>query len=513
MREIILLFLCCALFSGCADGLEVILQPDGVRHRAEYAVPLVDSRTTLGDLVGQVDDRVRLTVDPDGLLRFIYSDTVPAVTSESVFSELELLGRGIPLSITQRRQALAFPLPREIALDELRVKGGQFTYSLPNIHDQPVRIELRIPNATRNGGPLRVTGLLPAYSGSGDPPTLSNTDDPLDISGYAFDFSADSLVIEYSVDDLGGNPLDPAKNTIAVLTNLEFSYLEGYFGRSPYPGISDVLEIDFFEHYLSGEVAFVDPLIRINVRNGFGIPSRAVVDELYIITADGERVEVTGEVVTDGFPFNYPRTEGGNAYTTYLVDKNNSNVLQLLGTKPVALHYRIGALLNPDADPDVVGYLADTSTYSATLDVELPLYGSARDFQVRDTFPINLGESYGEVTEVSFRITTDNELPFDLSLTGIFVDSLGNALADLTDGELLVVEASAVDAGGNSTEVKQTTSDVTFTGAQLEQLRRANRLLLNTTFATTDNGTENVRVTNEQELRVRIGARLTVNNQ
>ena len=52
-----------------------------------------------------------------------------------------------------------------------------------------------------------------------------------------------------------------------------------------------------------------------------------------------------------------------------------------------------------------------------------------------------------------------------------------------------------------------------MTGERLTQLRGASLLVLNVTFATTERGGQAVRVTDQQNLRVRVGARLTVNDQ
>ncbi|CAH1001158.1 hypothetical protein LEM8419_02071 [Neolewinella maritima] len=499
----------CLLMLGCEQAIEV----DGTRLRAEYAVPLIDSEVKLAELVGDIDERVRLTVDPDGLLRFSYTDTVPAVTSDEVFDELNGLARGLPLPITRRREAYAFPAPEDTRLTALRAKAGAFTYSLPNPYAQPVRIVLTLPGITRDGEPLQVRGELPAYSGTGDEPKLTNVDSPLDFTGYTFDLSGGELVVEYAIDGLDGEELAPGRATIAAFTALEFDFIEGYFGRTPYPGVSERLEIDFFDNYQGGTIDFVDPQIRVQIRNGFGIPARAVVDQLSVESQAGSTVAVTGRVVDEGFDFAYPRTPGNTALTTYLIDETNSNLKELLATRPTALNYRISALLNPEADESVIGYLLDTSTYTATITVELPLYGSAADFQLRDSFPVNLGEQYGEITAVTFRVTTDNELPFDLSLTGTFLDSLGTVVGDLTDGDLLVIRASVVDAMGNTTAATQATTDIPLQGERLAQVRRASRLVLNITFATSDKGSQAVRVTDRQNLRVRIGARLTVNDQ
>jgi hypothetical protein len=115
-----------------------------------------------------------------------------------------------------------------------------------------------------------------------------------------------------------------------------------------------------------------------------------------------------------------------------------------------------------------------------------------------------LGQDYAEVTAATFRVTTDNGLPLDLSLTGTFIDSLGTPLLDLTDGQLLVLRA------GTSASPRRQTNDIVFDGADLDELRRARQLVLQVDFATTDDGQRTVRVVDTDEVRIRIGARLTV---
>ena len=498
---------CLALvLTSCEDPLAEAIRVDDVRFDAEFAIPLIDSRVNLTELVGDVDERVTVTVEADGLLRFNYRDTVPAVTSEVAFDELSDLARGIPLSITKRRQALAFPVPDELRVDKLLAKRGTFTYSLPNTYARTVTVELTLPTVTRDGEPLRVTGTLPPYIGSGTVPSLSNVDTPIDVAGYTLDFSSDSLVIEYRMIAEDGTDLDPPRNTLAVFRDLEFSFIEGYFRRQPYPGVSDVLEIDFFNTYEGGEVSFVEPRIVVEIRNGFGVPARAVIEQLEVITVEGDTLAVTGRAVEEGFDFDFPRTPGQTAATRFVIDNSNSNLTELIASKPVQLNYRISALINPDADADITGFLSDTSTYQATVNVELPLYGTASDFRLRDSFPLNLGTDYAEITAASFRVTTDNAIPFDLALTGTFLDSLGNALFDLTDGQLLVV------AAGEVAEIRQVTTDFAFDDTRLPLLRQASTLVLRTSFATGGGG-EPVRITDDQQLRVRIGTRLTVTKE
>jgi hypothetical protein len=504
MRHLIPLLACLVLYPSCESAIDDLAEVGESRFRAEFAVPLVDSRVNLADLVGEVDERVELTAGADGLLQFTYTDTVPRIVSDPAFAELNAVGRGLPYVVTQRRQDVRFPFPDDIDLDTLRTRSGSFVFSFPNPYEEAVTVELLIPTATRNGEPFRVAGELPAHSGSGTVPTLSSGDTPIDFTGYTLDLTTDSLSLIYRIDDRDGNALAVPEETLIGFQNLEFGYVVGYFGRQTYEGVSDELRIDFFENYESGEVDFTDPRIRVVVENGFGVPSRAAVEELEVITIAGDTLDVTGEIVADGFDFTYPAVPGTTARSTYVIDGENSNLRELLQSRPVALNYRISALINPEGDASITGFITDTSTYNATLYLDLPLEGSASGFGVRDSFPINLGEEYPDVTAVAFRITTDNGLPLDLSLTGTFVDSLGTDLLDLTAGELLVLRA------GTSAAPSRQTNDIAYDDAQVDQLRRARHLILNVTFATTGGGGQTVRVLDMDEVRIRIGARLLV---
>ena len=499
MQKVLLRVLFFLSLTGCTNFVEDLTTPDAVRQRAEFAIPLVDSRVGLAELLGDVDERIYLTVDPDGLFRFNYSDTVPPVDSKAIFEDIQQLARGVPIPITQRRTFVEFPLPDDASLDILQLKAGRLAYYLPNPYDRPVQVTLTLPNLIVNGAPFTVSRQLPANSGSGTVPALTNNDAPIDLAGSAFEVTNDELEIDFRIDGLDGTELEPGRGTIAIFTNLTFSYLEGYFGRLPYPGADGQLAIDLFDDYTSGQVSFEEPRIIVRIRNSVGVPARALVEELTVLTADGRSLPVEGEIVDDGFTFGYPEERGANSYTTYIVDKNNSNIQELLDARPVALNYRISALINPDANANLTGFVSDTSSFSATVTLELPLFGSASDFAVSDTVRIDLGDRYGEVTAANFRVTTDNELPLDLNLTGTFIDSLGTPLADLSDGNLLLLKA------GDSA-----TNDIEATGERLARIREASFLVLETAFATADGGTRPVRVTEDQNLRVRIGARLTV---
>ncbi|MEO0731423.1 MAG: hypothetical protein AAFZ52_01210, partial [Bacteroidota bacterium] len=240
--------------------------------------------------------------------------------------------------------------------------------------------------------------------------------------------------------------------------------------------------------------------------NSFGVPARALVDVLDVLDVNGEVIPITGAAVESGFDFDFPTTPGDTAETIFVFDRINSNIDEVLSARPVALDYEVNALINPAGDTTVTGFLTDTSAYRARVDVDLPLYGNATDFRVQDTFSIDLLDRYEDVTGVTFRLTTKNGLPLDLDLVGTFIDSLGNAVVDLANGEVALLRSSALDAAGNPVGVETVSNDFSFADERLTALRSADRLVIDLAVSTSGGGTPFVRVADDQELTVLLGA-------
>jgi hypothetical protein len=289
--------------------------------------------------------------------------------------------------------------------------------------------------------------------------------------------------------------------------------MEGYLGQAVYPGGRDTVEVDFFDNYLEGDIFFEDPTITMTLVNTFGVPALAQVTVLNVIDVNGDVIPITGDAVDEGFYFNFPTVPGDTAFTTFVFDNTNSNIADVLSARPVALDYEVDALVNPDADTDIIGFLTDDAAYQAKVDVELPLYGNASDFTVRDTFPIDLMDRYQDVVGLDFRLTTRNGLPLAIELQGTFLDANGNALADLNNGAIQLLQAASVDAEGNTTATAEETNDITFEGERLEAIRNAANLVITLDISTTDGGTPFVRVTDNQMLQVLLGAIVKVENR
>lgn len=231
-----------------------------------------------------------------------------------------------------------------------------------------------------------------------------------------------------------------------------------------------------------------------------------------IITAEGEILPLESVFLTEGgIAFPYPNIDevGEVRSTQFLFTRDNSNIDLVLGSKPVAIDYDVNALTNPNNDTSIRGFITDSSYYKVRVDVDLPLNGRAANFAVRDTYDLDLS-AYDQIRSIEFKLITDNGLPLAVEVQGAFLDAQGNVLALLFPAAATVIGGAAVNAQGLPTGPNSVTTFIDWDAAQVETIRRANRLVLTTSFSTTQGLDRSVKILNNQFTQVRLGAIIKV---
>lgn len=483
---------------------------DSPAYDAEFAVPLVDSKLSMNDILKNFQEGSTLTVDPDGLIRFRYSGDVITKTSTDIFEEINRVLALVPIQITSNHQALPFSSPDGLDIDRMDLKGGKMIYALQNTHNKQVYVTMTLPEVTKDGAPLTILTTIPAYSGTGSPPQTGNLFDPFQLAGYRLTPSNDSIYINYEALDPDGVSVALGASGI-LIQDIAFSYAEGYLGNTLYEGGRDTIIIDFFDNWVRGDVYFENPKITFNFENSFGIPTRSVINVFNIITVRDEVLPLESQYITNGIDFPYPSlNEVGQIKTTaFPFTKENSNIDVVLGAGPVAIDYDVNAITNPDMNTDLRGFITDSSYYKVKVDVELPLYGSAVEFVARDTFDLDF-TNFEKVKSAEFKLVTDNGLPLSVDVQGYFIDDAGVVLDSLLSSRERIIDAAPVNGSGDVTQPLQKVTYAPFDAARFDHIRTAQRLALVAAFSTYNDGTVSVRVLSGQEMRFRLGAILKV---
>lgn len=478
------------------DDLEV------VNYDAEFAIPLFQSKTTFRELLEDYDESAIVTADENDLITLNYKGDLTARTSDDIFSVVGDFD-GIPFPILDTFIALPFNIPNSIELDFGILKSGTLQWGWQSEHEEPILVKVSIPNATLNGE------VFQHFQNASGPVNLYISPE-FDMTDYKLTPFNDSLYVRYEAFRLTSNFADTLTNFFVKFNNFQSSYVQGYLGNDIYEIDRDTILIDLFENWTRGDVYFVDPKIKMTVENSFGFPVRAKANVMQVLTVDDEILDLVSPYV-DSINFNYPSlSEVGQTKLTYFdFDKDNSNIDVILGSGPVAVDYDLDAVPNPDMNTDIHGFMTDSSFFNVQVEVDLPIYGRASGFEVRDTFAVDFS-TYEEVDHVEFKLIAENGVPLDVSTQVYFANSNGEVLDSLFIPMENILAAAAVNTDGDVTAIGEKTTLVEMDSDRFDGVRSARKLYLTTAFSTTDNGSKNVKVTIDQGVDIRMGMKLGV---
>jgi hypothetical protein len=479
---------------------------------AEYAIPLINTSTSLQDILENFDSTTFIRFEENGLIVLNYKGAVNARSSTDLFNVLGDYDL-IPIPLTDTFTFIPYNEVNGVDLDYAILKSGNLKWGFQSEHQEPITVTLTMPTMTKNGVPFSDTRTAPAYSGSGSPVTGGNLFPGIDVTGYRLETVNDTVYIQYvSIGQVTGNR-DTLKACGIILEGLVASYVEGYLGNDLYDLERDTIEIDFFENWTRGDVYFEDPKLTLNVENSFGLPVRSKAEFVNVITIQGDVLGLESEFL-DQIDVAYPALNeiGQIKYTQFHFNKNNSNIDVLLGSNPIAIDYDVNAVPNPDSLTSIRGFMTDSSYFRVQMEVEIPIYGTATGFEARDTFAINL-DNASDVTYVEFKVVTENEIALDVALQLYFADAQNVVLDSMFTQAAIIMAAAPVDAGG---EPIGTTEKITFSkfeADRLDGIQSAKKLFMKSNFSTSGNGAQSVKVYKDNEVRVRAGMKLGVKNR
>lgn len=464
-------------------------------HSAEYAFPLFNTTLNLKDLMNQVlNDTLAgdtIQVNADGTMTLFYSGDLAQKPATDIFAFFE--GGLVPVTDTV---ALA-PLqaPDSVTIRQADLKSGTINVVIKNGTTDTVSGTFYIPQMTKNGQPFAYPFLLPP-----NPGPLPWISPVIDVSGYILKSENNTLAFRYEAYDESGDrikipDIGPGAPGVGLLfNNLEFSYLEGYWGYTEYPLTEDVIEIDINQTDLRGDVKVVNPKVTMTVFNSWGFPTRGVIKYLAFIGQDGQELPLeTTLFEDDSVDFNYPKWIDGEVgqtkYTTFTLDNTNSNIEQIFNAQPTQLVYNVAGISNAERDPTIVGFMTDSSVIGLRMRVEMLLEGTVKNFGAEQTLNLNFGDNTSldtaKIESVEFKLVTENGTPITNRVQLYFQDSLGMAIDSLfSDGPRDIMQAAPVGSDGLVTGIQRTETFVPMDVARFDRIRQAKTAYLKLAFST-----------------------------
>jgi hypothetical protein len=178
--------------------------------------------------------------------------------------------------------------------------------------------------------------------------------------------------------------------------------------------------------------------------------------------------------------------------------------------------------LNQGSNPSTYNYLLDTSKVGITSEIRLPLDGLTVNLLVVDTVSFEISTISRDIERALLRLNITNSFPTDGLLQLYFAKETFNSLGQSTgltvidslyeNGTEAVLESGITDNSGLVITPVQTITDAVITAAKWKKLSDAktDQIIVKANLTTYEVGQLIVKVTEQNRLKIRIGAQIKV---
>ncbi len=475
LLEIVMLSSCMKSFLG-AEGIAVGSWP------RELGIPLINTTVSTDDIVDRVDIENLTSTTEDGKVVLKYSGELVSIRANEIVkfkdtsNAFTVYGFFIQQMSVVDTSNYSFNTPNGMEVETMSLHSGKAFLRLKSVMSETGKVRVRIPALAKDGQMYDEELAWDVFTGP-DPAVTMKT---VDISGYTFDFTLGTPAynhFEYEVTMTMDNNLPPLLDSIEVefgYEDLEFSYIDGDFGQQIVSTDEDSIFLQLFTKLGGGFVNFDDVGLDLDIESSFGFPVDVRFTKLEMLDVESGTVIPWDSTGPEGdfphpFTINNPSiNEVGQFANTFLqMDKGNSNINDLLGTRPKWLYHKIEAISNADTNHDQ-DFMTDSSAFIVNSILNLPLSGSMHGVNLRDTVDFGIDVDLGQLEGIEFRIGAENSFP----LYGAITVRLWND--DFSKGRVLfkgvAMESAEIDTDGHVVAPSNTLSEPSIWMVDLEEI-------------------------------------------
>jgi len=489
----------------------------------EYAVPLIKSELSLDDLVKKSAGFVKK--HNDGFVSLIYRGTVYSTTANNAvpipnqfFDVTYVLTSAQAAALSSgQSQTIPFKLSNQFyigarEIDSLWIKSGNLAASISSKIKTGGNLKLIIEDATKSGSKLSLD--IP-FSYSGSPVTTSKN---TSLEDYHWNMSKISpffnvVNISFELTLNGTTEIINANEDFRIdigTSNIKYERFYGYVGSVNLLNTKDTIDLSIFDKATNGQFTIDDAKIKIVCGNSFGADIKAGFTQLAGYSPGVYQEDINGLPASLPIPVpNYSQI-GQTLYDSVVIDKTNSNLVSVVNKSPKKVIYQVYFDLNPNGKKQR-NFLTEKSQFECIVDVELPLYGSARDFVLESEDSAKLDfDSEDLIESMLLRFTGVNGYPIQLE-TQLYLINANNQIFDsiFTDRSYKFLEAAQIGLDGKVTIPTKKTTDIVFDALRAKRLADLRKIKTRVVLGTTNSGGiyPNVKLYSNYILGISIGAK------
>ncbi len=445
----------------------------------EIAIPLVNTKATISKIADKSEGNTSIKFAADGKVTLFYNGEVIRKSTAAIFPPFPGI---IPLVISDTVTKVQLFDKAKYLIKKAVFDKTKITFTFENNFPDDVKIRMRIPELSKDGQTferffnMKYKNQLP----------VNLQTEEISVDGWTLQSESNSLTFQYTAELTDGTvvKLDKALMNFDVI---KFSYIDGYLGYHIFAVNGSIINIGLFDKWLSGSFDFDDPKITISVDNAFGLPVRSQVNKMELTSVTGKTVNLESSFINTGINFAYPSfSEIGTIKTTdFAFNKSNSNIREIFNEKTKTIAYDISALVNPERDTSIRGFITGDSYFVVNVAVEVPLNGSVNQLVVTDTLDIDL-DDFNDVTSAEFKAITSNDFPSDMNLQVYFLDENKLRLEKLFEGDGFFLNAAQVNSNGKTIPGQEVTQYINVDAQKFEKIKSAKKIALIGSFNTSE---------------------------
>lgn len=343
-----------------------------------------------------------------------------------------------------------------VQLKFANISAGFIKLDFKNTLQSKIILSYTIPKAKKNGIAFTITANVD--SGSVTNPTFFSQ--TYDFSGYSidmtgstgglyntisYDVQAKSDPSGYTFNLFGGDTLINLKTSLLQITP---DYVRGYLGQN---NLNDSKEINLGIGGLirSGTILLDSINMQFDISNYIGADIQAYVDHLIsvdnrtatnISLANSTLIQHPININRAIDPF-YASYNPNPALYSIVLNKNNSNIKQLIENLPDKLRYDIKLKLNP------LGNISGSSDFiysnqlvKTRIQIDMPLSFAANQLTILDTINFSVANSANvdAIGPSTLYVVAKNGFPFDINLQLFLIDENNIVTDSILVSDLIV---------------------------------------------------------------------------
>lgn len=327
-----------------------------------------------------------------------------------------------------------------------------------------------------------------------------------------FDIDVSFLIMNtipnYDIDD------DARMDFTVEIADMDFKLAYGDFGPGSFLLGRDTIDFNPFEDINNADFYLADPTITLEINSGIGFQRmNSFVDTLVYLDTDGNLNQILYNPTSIQPEINAPENVGDYVSTFYKLSNEEGYISDLLSPMDKDLIYGIHAIINSN-DQNNQSFIHRDHGVSASLDVEIPLYGRVGNIEFSDTLEFNIDSQISEIEEMIIKTNMESYFPANAYLQIYFLDE-NYVLTDSLYGddfELPIIASPELNADGRpiNQDPVLTTKEANVTAQTIANIYECRYLVLNYSFETAgfDEQT-NVKIFDDYYINAKVGFQAT----